>query len=115
MELQKKIASAKNMDYDAAEAIKELLEQGPGEAKKDLMDWEVEEFEGENVLFYKGKNYVPIDAELRKKLSKDTTIILQRDILENFKHLMRSRNIIGGQGFESLSRTTSKDVEHVNN
>jgi hypothetical protein len=33
-----KIANAKNMDYDAAEAIKELLEQGPREAKKDLMD-----------------------------------------------------------------------------
>jgi hypothetical protein len=30
--------NAKNMDYDAAEAIKELLEQGPKEAKKDLMD-----------------------------------------------------------------------------
>jgi hypothetical protein len=43
VELQKKIANVKNMDYDAAEAIKELLEQGPKEAKKDLMDWEVEE------------------------------------------------------------------------
>jgi hypothetical protein len=64
MELQKKIANAKDMDYDAAEAIKKLLEQGPREAKNDLMDWEVEEFEGENVLFYKRKNYVPIDAEL---------------------------------------------------
>jgi hypothetical protein len=115
MELQKKIANAKNMDYDAAEAIKELLEQGPKEAKKDLMDWEVEEFEGENILFYKGKNYVPIDAELCRKLSEDTTIILQRDILENFKHIMWSRNITGGQDFESLSRTMSKDVEHVNN
>jgi hypothetical protein len=64
MELQKKIADAEHMDYDAAKAIKELLEQGPKEAKKDLMDWEVEEFEGENVLFYKGKNHVPINAEL---------------------------------------------------
>jgi RNase H-like domain found in reverse transcriptase len=64
MELHKKIANAKNMDYDAVKAIKELLEQGPREAKKNLMDWEVEEFEGENVLFYKGKNYVLIDAEL---------------------------------------------------
>jgi hypothetical protein len=44
MELQKKIAKARNMDYDAAKAIKELLEQGPREAKKDLMDWEVGEF-----------------------------------------------------------------------
>jgi hypothetical protein len=68
MELQKKIANAKNMDYDVAEAIKELLEQGPREAKKDLMDWEVEEFKGENVLFYKGKNYVPINAELRREI-----------------------------------------------
>jgi hypothetical protein len=41
MELQKKIANAKNMDYDTAEAIKELPEQGPREAKKNLMDWEV--------------------------------------------------------------------------
>jgi hypothetical protein len=68
MELQKKIANAKNMDYDVAEAIKELLEQGPSEAKKDLVDWEVEEFEGENILFYKGKNYVPINAELRREI-----------------------------------------------
>jgi hypothetical protein len=64
MELQKKITNAKNMDYDAAKAIKELLKQGPIEAKKDLMDWEVEEFKGENILFYKEKNYVPINAEL---------------------------------------------------
>jgi hypothetical protein len=33
--------------------------------KKDLMDWKVEEFKGENILFYKGKNYVPIDAVLQ--------------------------------------------------
>jgi hypothetical protein len=68
MELQKKIANTKNIDYDAAKAIKELLEQGPREAKKDLMDWEVEEFEGENILFYKGKNYMPIYAELHREI-----------------------------------------------
>jgi hypothetical protein len=69
-ELQKRIVKAKNIDYDAAEAIKELLEQGPKEAKKDLEDWEVEDFEGENILFYKGKNYVPIDVELRREIVK---------------------------------------------
>jgi hypothetical protein len=115
MELQKKIANAKNMDYDTAEAIKKLLEQGPKEAKKDLVDWEVEEFEGENVLFYKEKNYVPINAEL------------QREIVQRYhdhptaghpgkpKHLTQSKNITGGQDFESLSKTMSRDVEHVNN
>jgi hypothetical protein len=49
------------------------------------------------------------------KLSEDTMIIQQQDILESFKHLMWLRNIIGGQDFESLLRTTSKDVEYVNN
>jgi hypothetical protein len=39
------------------------------------------------------------------KLSKDTMIIQQQDILESFKHLMQSKNTIGGQDFESLSRT----------
>jgi hypothetical protein len=68
MELKKEIANAKNMNYDAAEAIKELLEQGPKEAKKYLMDWEVEEFKEENILFYKEKNYVPIDVELHRKI-----------------------------------------------
>jgi hypothetical protein len=68
MELQKKVAYAKNLDYDAAKAIKELLEQGPKEVKKDLEDWEVEEFEGENVLFYKEKNYVPINVELWREI-----------------------------------------------
>jgi hypothetical protein len=58
----------KNMDYDTAEAIKELLEQGHREVEKDLMNWEVEEFEGENILFYKEENYVPIDAELWRKI-----------------------------------------------
>jgi hypothetical protein len=112
MELQKKIANVKNMDYDAAEAIKKLLEQGPKEAKKDLVDWKVEEFEGENILFYKGKNYVPIDAELQRE---DTTIIRQQDIQGNSKHLMQSKNITNGQDFESSSRTMFKDVEHVKN
>jgi hypothetical protein len=70
MELQKKIANAKNLDYDAAKAIKELLKQGPREVKKNLMDWEVEKFEGENVLFYKGKNYVPIDVKKSKTRSQ---------------------------------------------
>jgi Integrase zinc binding domain len=40
-----------------------LLEQGPKEARKDLIDWEVEEFTRKNILFYKEKNYVPIDAD----------------------------------------------------
>ena len=63
-ELQRRIANTGNMDYNAAEAIKGLLGEGPNKAKKDLEDWEVGEFEGKNILFYKGKNYIPNDSQL---------------------------------------------------
>ena len=63
-ELQRRIANTGNMDYDAAEAIKELLGEGPNKAKKGLEDWEVEEFEGMNILFYKEKNYILNNSQL---------------------------------------------------
>ena len=53
------------MDYDAVEAIKGLLGEGPNKAKKDSEDWEVEECERKNILFYKGRNYIPNDRELQ--------------------------------------------------
>ena len=52
-ELQRRIENTGNMDYDAAEAIKKLLGEGPNEAQEDVEDWKVEEFEGKNILFYK--------------------------------------------------------------
>ena len=67
-ELQRRIANTKNVDYEAAEVIKGLLGQGPNEAKKDLEDWEVEEFKGKNILFYKEKNYILNDGELRQDI-----------------------------------------------
>ena len=63
-ELQRKIAYTGNMDHDAAEAIKGLPGEGPNKVKKNLKDWEVEEFEGKNILFYKGKNYILNDSQL---------------------------------------------------
>jgi hypothetical protein len=87
MELQKKIANAKNMDYNVAEAIKELLEQGPSEAKKDLMDWEVKESKKKMYCSTKERTMCQLMWSSKGKLSEDTTIIQQQDILESFKHL----------------------------
>jgi hypothetical protein len=115
MKLQKKIANAKNMDYDAAEAIKELLKQGPREAKKNLMIGEWKNLKEKMYCSTKERIMCQSMRNSIGKLSEDTTITQQQDILESFKHLMQSRNIIGGQDFESLSRITSKVVEHVNN
>ena len=67
-ELQRKIVNTGNMDYDAAEAIKRLLGEEPNEAKNGLEDWKVEEFEGKNILFYKGKNYILNDGQLQHNI-----------------------------------------------
>jgi hypothetical protein len=68
MELQNKIASSEALDADAAEAIKLLLEGGPTNLRHDLEDWKTEPFEGKNILFYRGKNYIPKDQNLRKEI-----------------------------------------------
>ena len=61
-DLQNRIAAANNLDFD--EAIKALLEQGPTPLQQDLADWEIEDYNGKNILFYKGKNYIPKDNTL---------------------------------------------------
>jgi len=68
VDLQRRIASAGNMDFDAAEAIKGLLEEGPTPLRHDLADWEIEDFEGQNILFFRGKNYIPQDTDLRRDI-----------------------------------------------
>jgi hypothetical protein len=68
LELQRKIANSDNLDTNATEAIELLLGQGPTNLQNDLKDWTTEEFEGKNVLFYQGKNYIPKDHDLRKEI-----------------------------------------------
>jgi hypothetical protein len=114
MKLQKKIVNAKNMDYDAAKTIKKLLKQGPKEAKKDLVDGKWKNLKEKTYCFTRGRTMCQLMQNSEKKLFEDTTIIRQQDIQENSKHLMQSENITGGQNFKSLSKTMSKDVEHVN-
>jgi hypothetical protein len=41
-----------------------LLNRGPNNLQNDLEDWITEGFEGNKVLFYKGKNYVPENLDL---------------------------------------------------
>ena len=48
-------------------------------------------------------------------LYKNTMIFWQLDTQESSKHLMWSKSTIGGQVYESLSKTMSKDAELVNN
>ena len=38
---------------------------------KNLEEWTTEEFEGQNILFFKGKNYIPDDIALRRKIIRN--------------------------------------------
>ena len=68
VDLQGRIASSRDFDFDAAEAIKVLLERGPTNLRHDMDDWETQEFDGKNILFYKGKNYIPKNDGLQRDI-----------------------------------------------
>ena len=59
LDLQKCIINCKDMDQDTTKALMLLLEQKPATLKNDLEDWTLEKVDEKNVLFFKGKNYIP--------------------------------------------------------
>jgi hypothetical protein len=70
IDLQERIANCDAMDQDAMEAITTLLEQGPANVRNDLDDWTLEKVNGKNILFYKGKNYIPMNDDLRRDITR---------------------------------------------
>jgi transposase InsO family protein len=69
-DLQERITKTKDMDIEVKETLDHLLKKGPSNLQKDLSDWKIEEINGKTTLFYKGKNYVPKDQELRRDIVK---------------------------------------------
>jgi hypothetical protein len=69
-ELQHRIANCKALDKDAMDALSMLLEEGDASVRNALNDWTVEEFHGNKILFYKGKNYIPQDETLRRNIAQ---------------------------------------------
>ena len=68
VDLQERIANANELDADMANVLQTLLGNGPTTLRNDLLDWTTEEFKGKQILFYKGKNYIPKDITLRRDL-----------------------------------------------
>ena len=62
-ELQKRILTCERLDSDAMEALKILLEDGPTTIRNQLPDWTVERIGERQVLYYRGKNYIPKRSE----------------------------------------------------
>ena len=63
-DLQERLAIANDLDGNAAEMLNLLLEKAPAEMTTGLEDQRLENTNGRNILFYKGKNYIPKDTEL---------------------------------------------------
>ena len=70
VDLQRRIAQADELDANAGEILKVLLGAGPTTLRNDLSDWTTEDFHGKPILFYKGKNYIPKDLDLRRDIVK---------------------------------------------
>ena len=64
VDLQERIANANELNVDMANVLQTLLGNGPTTLRNDLSDWTTEEFKGKQILFYKGKNYIPKDITL---------------------------------------------------
>ena len=63
--LQERILNGKELDIDMRNAMETLLQEGPTNLKNDLEDWKIKEVDGRKTIFYKEKNYIPKDQELR--------------------------------------------------
>ena len=64
MDLQQKIAMMDDLDGSTAKALKLLLETAPTSMTKGLEDLKIETANGWNILFFKGKNYIPRNMDL---------------------------------------------------
>ena len=69
IDLQRRIANTPHHDDEVTKALTTLLEQGPYTVRRDLDDWIIEKFEGKDIIFFKGKNYIPRDDNLRRDIA----------------------------------------------
>ena len=70
VDLQRRVATAHNHDDEVTKALTTILGQGPYTVRRDLNDWTIEKFEGNDIIFFKGKNYIPRDDNLRRDITR---------------------------------------------
>ena len=66
--LQHRILDSTDLDGNAANALKFLLDTGPTSLTMGLDDWTLEKSNRQNVLFYKNRNYIPKNIALRRNI-----------------------------------------------
>ena len=64
-ELLRKIATTADLDKEVTDALQILLQKGPTALKNDLADWDIKFMDEKPIFFWKDKQYIPRDMELR--------------------------------------------------
>ena len=55
---------------DIKTTLETIIKEGPTNLQNDLANWKIEDVDGKETIFYKGKNYIPNDQELRWDIIK---------------------------------------------
>ena len=55
---------------DIKATLETIMKEGPTSLQHDLTNWKIEDIDGRKAIFYKGKNYIPNDQELRRDIVK---------------------------------------------
>jgi hypothetical protein len=123
-ELQERILNGKELDLDIKNAIETLMEEGPTSLKNNLQDWKIKEINGRKMIFFKGKNYILKDLELRRDIVKmyhDHKMAGHLGELETYNGIRQNywwpglwmfvKNYVQG----CLWRITFKDAASINN
>ena len=55
---------------DIKTTLETITKEGPTNLQNNLANWKIEDVDGRKTIFYKGKNYIPNDQELRRDIIK---------------------------------------------
>ena len=103
------------MDKDTMDALITLLDQKSTSLQTGLDDWTTENFSDKNVLFFKGRNYIPKDGVLQRDIAKmfhDHDMAGHPGELETYNPI---RQHYWWLGLQTLLKTTYRDVAYANN
>ena len=70
IDLQQRIANTHSHDEEVTKALLTIMEQGPHTLRQELGDWTIEKFENKDIVFFKGKNYIPRNDNLRRDIAR---------------------------------------------
>ena len=113
IDLQRQIANTHDHDEEVTKALSIMMEQGPHAIRRELGDWTIEKFEDRDIIFFKGKNYIPRDDDL----CRDITRLFHDHKMAGHpgELIMLCDNITGGPDYVLVLKTMYVDAVLVNN